>query len=93
MRWVEVLIGERRIADDVCKIELARRKKTGKPWPKVFLKCALREAHNVLFENKQERWVEFIAKVIGERKTTVDGKFTESHKEYDMVKRGVMLGD
>lgn len=93
MRWVEVLIGERRIADDVCKIELARRKKTGKSWPKVFLKCALREAHNVLFENKQGRWVEFIAKVIGERKTTVDGKFTESHKEYDMVKRGVMLGD
>ena len=91
-RWVEVMIKDRRIEEDVEPIVLRKRKDTKRAWNKDFLKCALREVHDVVYEHKNEFWIEFMASVLGQKVNTIKSKFRDTPKDYDEVKQAVTSG-
>jgi hypothetical protein len=92
MRWVEVMIKDRRIEEDVEPIVLRKRKDTKRAWNKDFLKCALREVHDVVYEHKNDSWIEFMARVLGQKVNTIKSKFRDTPNDYEKVKQAVTSG-
>ena len=92
MRWVEVMIKDRRIEEDVEPIVLRKRKDTKRAWNKDFLKCALREVHDVVYEHKNDSWIEFMARVLGQKVNTIKSKFRDTPNDYEKVKQAVISG-
>ena len=92
MRWVEVMIKDRRIEEDVEPIVLRKRKDTKRAWNKDFLKCALREVHDVVYEHKNDSWIEFMARVLGQKVNTIKSKFRDMPNDYEKVKQAVTSG-
>ena len=94
MRWLYVLIRERRIENDVAPIELRKRADTKRKWNKQFVVRALSEAHDVFYKRgKNKLWMEFVAKVTGQDVDTVNSKFRTRPEKYDEVVRVVVNGD
>jgi hypothetical protein len=92
MRWVEVMIKDRRIEEDVEPIVLRKRKDTKRVWNKDFLKCALREVHDVVYEHNNDSWIEFMARLLGQKVNTIKSKFRDTPNDYEKVKQAVTSG-
>ena len=90
VEWVEVLIREKRIAEDVHKIELQKRmtEKGMKQWDKHFLSYTIRKIHNVCFKNTNARWKTFLSMITGWKESSITAHFSKCPDDYDEIVKG-----
>lgn len=90
VEWVEVLIREKRIAEDVRKIELQKRmtEKGMKQWDKHFLSYTIRKIHNVCFKNTNARWKTFLSMITGWKESSITAHFSKCPDDYDEIVKG-----
>ncbi len=90
VEWVEVLIREKSIAEDVHKIELQKRmtEKGMKQWDKHFLSYTIRKIHNVCFKNTNARWKTFLSMITGWKESSITAHFSKCPDDYDEIVKG-----
>ena len=87
VEWIDLLIREKRIADDVHKIELQKRmtEKGMKQWDKHFLSYTIRKIHNVCFKNTNVRWKTFLSMITGWKESSITAHFSKCPDDYDEI--------